>query len=135
MMMTNTLRTALTTALVAMGAASAQAQTPGSVGNELEIRVINNYASAVRVYAEDSFGRTKSLGWVNHSDAKTLTLPTEMTKLGPVDIKVFSDRPVLSPRAVPDGVRTMPLNLRPGDAVSLWLQTDLTDSWIQVVRS
>lgn len=134
-MMTKTLRISLATAVLAMSAVSVRAQTTNAAENTLEIQVVNNHSSAVRVYATDRFGRVKSLGWVNHSDSRTLTVPIDMTELGPVDIEVFSDKPVLSNRSVPDGIRTTPLNLRPGDAVSLWLQTELADSWVQIERS
>ncbi len=133
-MTTTTLRVALATAFLAMSAASVQAQTPNPVGNTLEMRVINHRTSPVRVYAEDTFGRIASLGWVNSLDARTLAVPVSMTKLGAVQIKVFPDKPVWSLREVPDGVRTMPVNLRPGDAVSFWVETELSNSYIQIVR-
>lgn len=130
-----TLRATLTTALLAAGAVCVQAQTPIPLGNTLEIRVINHHTSAVRVYVEDRFGTQKLLGWVNHSDTRTLTVPTDMTKLGSVDIKIFADQPVMSLRSAPYGVQTRPLNLRAGDVVSLRLQTRLEDSYIQISRS
>lgn len=139
-MTTTTLRAALATALLAMGATSVQAETTGPAvtdgpSSTLEVRVINNHGSAVRVYVEDAFGRMRSLGWVNRSDAKVLTVPARMTQGGAVQIKVFSDEPVWSPRAVPDGVRTMPLNLKQGDVVNFWVETNLTDSYLQIVRT
>lgn len=134
-MTTRTLAVALATAFLGMGAASVQAQTPGPAGDVLEVRVINQHTSAVRVYVEDVLGRVRSLGWVNHADARTLTLPTSMTKLGPVQIKVLSDQPVWSPRDIPPVVATMPLELRPGDVVEFRLQGKLTDSYIHIARS
>lgn len=128
-------RAALAAAFLAMGAVSAQAQTPSRSRNTIEVRVINNYASAVRVYAEDRFGQVESLGWVNHDDARTLTVPVSMTRLGPVHIKVFSYQSVWSPRSMPEGIRTRALNLRPGDVVNFWLRRELKTSYLQLVRT
>lgn len=133
-MKTRALRAALATAILALGAASVQAQTPSPVGNTREIRVINNHTSAVRVYAQDAYGRTRSLGWVSRSHTRTLTVPESMAKLGAVRIKVFADEPVWSPRAVDEGVATRPLNLRPGDVANFWIETELTDSHLQILR-
>ncbi|MCG6955064.1 MAG: hypothetical protein LJF04_03655 [Gemmatimonadetes bacterium] len=134
-MTTKTMRAALAAGLLAMGAASVQAQTPSRSGATIEVRVVNNYASAVRVYVEDRFGQTESLGWVNRADARTLTVPASITKLGPVQIRVFSNQPVWSPRTEPEGIQTRALNLRPGDVVNFWLQDELVDSYIQLVRT
>ena len=100
-----------------MGAASAQAQTPSPMGNTLEIHVINHYTAPVRVYAEDAFGRVRTIGWVNRAANKTLTVPADMRKHGAVRIKVYSDAPVWSPRDRVDGVWTMPSDLKPPDSV------------------
>jgi hypothetical protein len=134
-MKTRTLGAALAAGFLAMGAASVQAQTPSRDGTTIEVRVVNNYASAVCVYVTDRFGRNESLGWVNRSDARTLTVPAKMTKLGPVHIRVFSAQPVWSPRVEPEAVETRGLNLRPGDVVNFWLQNALVDSYIQIVRT
>jgi len=129
------LRAALAIAFLAMGATSLQAEPTGPAGNALEIRVVNNHTSAVRVYVEDAFGRMHWLGWVNQSDAKVLSVPAKMTELGAVQINIFPDEPIWSPRAAPDGVRTMPLNLKAGDVVDFWVETQLTDSYLQIVRT
>lgn len=135
-MMRGTLRVAMAAALLtAAGAASAMAETPEPARNTLEIRVINNHSSVVRVYVEDAAGRMRSLGRVNRADVEVLTLPEDVTDLGAVQIKVFSDEPVWSPRAVEDGVRTMPLNLKAGDVVTFWVETELTDSYLQIDRT
>jgi hypothetical protein len=133
-MTTTMLRAALAAGFLAMGAASVQAQTPSRSETTIEVRVVNNYASAVRVYVQDRFGRTESLGWVNHSDARTLAVPASITRLGPVQIRVFSAQPVSSPRVEPEAIETRSLNLRPGDVVNFWLQNELADSYIQLVR-
>jgi len=133
-MTTRIQRAALATAFLAMGAASVQAQMPSRADSAIEVRVINSHTSAVLVYVEDRFGQTKALGWVNHSDARTLTVPASMTRLGPVQIRVLSREPVWSPLSAQDGVRTRSLNLRPGDVVNVWLQNELADSYIQLVR-
>lgn len=134
-MKTRILRTALAAALLTVSAGSVQAETTASAPNTAEIRVINNYTSTVRVYVEDAFGRLRSIGTVDRSEAKILSVPESMTRRGAVLIKVFSDEPVWSPMAVPDGIRTMPLNLRAGDTVNFWVETDLPNSHLQLLRS
>jgi hypothetical protein len=133
-MRTKAMRAALAAGLMVMSAASVQAQTVSGGGTTIEVRVVNNYASAVRVYVQDRFGRTESLGWVNRSDTRTLMVPASMTRLGPVQITVFSSQSVWSPRTETDGIQTRSLNLRPGDVVNFWLQNELADSYIQLVR-
>ncbi len=95
----------------------------------------NNYTSVVHVYVEDMFGRVRSLGRVERSDFKVLTVPAGITELGAVQIKIFPDGPVWSTRAVPDGVRTMPLNLKAGDVVNFCVESVLTDSHLQIIRT
>ena len=134
-MMRGILRVAVATGMLAMGAAAVKAETSGPASEAFEIRVVNNYTSVVRVYVEDAYGRMRSLGRVNRSDMKTLTVPEDVTRYGAVQIKVFSDEPVWSPRALPDGVSTMPLNLKSGDVVNFWVETTMTDSHVQVLRA
>ena len=98
-MTTRTLRVAMATAFLMMGAASLQAEPTGPAGDAIEVRVVNNHTSAVHVYVQDIFGRLHSLGWVNRSDAKVLTVPGKMTELGAVQIEIFPDQPVWSPTA------------------------------------
>lgn len=134
-MKTGTLRVAMATAFLALGAASLKAETPGTTNEPLEIRVVNNYTSVVRVYVQDVFGRLRSIGRVERSDAKVLTVPEGMTDRGAVEIKIYSDEPIWSPLAAPDGIRTMPLNLKAGDVVNFWVETAMADSYLQIIRS
>ncbi len=134
-MMRGTLRIAVATAFLALGAATVKAETPGPESNALEIRVLNNYTSVVRVYVEDVFGRMTTLGRVDRSEFKVLTVPEGLTRRGAVEIKIFPDEPVWSPAAVPDGIRTLPLNLKMGDVVNFWVETNLTDSHLEIVRN
>jgi hypothetical protein len=125
---------AVATAFLALGAASAQAETPGPANNTVEIRVINNNASIVQVYIQDANGRMRSLGRVGRSDFRVLEVDRNVAELGAFQIKVFPDEPVWSLQGAPDGVRTRPLELQLGDAVNFWVETALTDSHLEVIR-
>lgn len=134
-MMKRTLRAALATAVLAMGAASVQAETPAAAGETLQIRVVNYHKTPVRVYVVDTFGRTTSLGWVNRSHTEILTVPASVAKLGAVRLKVIADDLFWAPTAASDAIGTRPLNLRPGDVVNFLIETELTDSHLQITRT
>lgn len=74
-----TLHVALAAAIMGLGATSAKAETPaaGPSNNTVELRVINNNASTVRVYVMDASGRLHRLGRVSSSDFKILQIPGE----------------------------------------------------------
>ena len=135
-MMKRTLGAALAAAFLATGAASVQAQKkPNPTGNTIQVTVINNYSAPVRVYAEDVYGRIQPLGWVNRSVNKVLSVPAEMGKHGAVRIRIYSDRPIWSPRDAVEPIKTMPLNLKAGDEVDFWVERELTESFLQIVRT
>ncbi len=135
MMTRGTLRMAVATAFMALGAASAKAETPGPASNTLEIRVINNNASIVQVYVQDANGRLRSLGRVGRSDFKILEVDKSIADMGAFEIKVFPDEPVWSLQGAPDGVSTRPLDLQLGDAVNFWVETAMTDSHLEIIKS
>jgi len=134
-MKTGTLRIAVATAILALGATAAKAETTGPANNTLEIRVINNNASVVRVYVQDANGRMRSLGLVGRSDFKIMEVPQQIAEMGAFEIKVFPDEPVWSLAGDPAGVRTRPLDLKLGDAVNFWVETALTDSHLEIIKS
>jgi hypothetical protein len=125
---------ALASAFLALGAATAKAETPGPADNTLEIRVINNHASVVHVYVEDANGRMRSLGRVGRSDFKIMEVDKSIADMGAFKIKVFPDEPAWSLLGAPDGVRTYPLDLTLGDAVNFWVETAMVDSHLEVIK-
>jgi len=131
-----TLHLAIATGLLALGATSAKAESPvlGPANNTLEIRVINNNASPVRVYVQDAHGRMHNMGNVARSDFKIMEIPGEITAMGAVQLKIVPNEPVWSLAGESAGVRTRDLTLRIGDAVNFWLETDLTDSTVEILR-
>ncbi len=133
-MKTGALRIAVATAILALGATAAKAET-GPANNTLEIRVINNNASVVRVYVQDANGRMRSLGRVGRSDFKIMEVPRQIADMGAFEIKIVPDEPVWSLLGEPDGVRTRPLELKLGDAVNFWVETALTDSHLEIIKS
>lgn len=131
---TGALGIAVATAIMAVGASAAKAET-GPANNTLEIRVINNNASVVRVYVQDANGRMRALGRVGRSDFKIMEVPAQIADMGAFEIKVIPDEPVWSLLGEPDGVRTRPLELKLGDAVNFWVETALTDSHLEILKS
>lgn len=134
---TGALRVALTAAFVAMAATSAGAETPvvGPANNTLEVRVINNNASVMRIYVQDANGGMHAMGRVARSDFKIMEVPREIADLGAFEIKAFPSEPVWSLQGDSDGIRTKPMSLELGDVVNLWLETNLEDSVVEVQRS
>lgn len=124
-------------ALLALGATSAKAESPvvGPTSNTVDIRVVNNHASAVRVYVRDAQGRMHRLGKVANSDFKVLEIPGEITAKGDVEIRVVPDEPVWSLLGGADGIRTNRIELKLGDAVNMFVETDLLSSQVEIARS
>ena len=131
-----TLHLAIATGLLALGATSAKAESPvlGPANNTLEIRVINNNASPVRVYVQDAQGRMHNMGTVARSDFRIMEIPGELTALGAVQLKIVPNEPVWSLAGEAAGVSTRDLTLRIGDAVNFWVETDLTDSTVEILK-
>jgi hypothetical protein len=131
-----TLHLAIAAGLLALGANSAKAETPvlGPANNTLEVRVINNNASPVRVYVQDAKGRLHRMGTVASTDFKIVEIPGEITELGAVQLKLVPNEPVWSLAGDPDGVRTRDLDLKIGDAVNFWVETNLTDSKVEILK-
>lgn len=131
-----TLRIAVATAFLALGAASVNAETkPGPANNTLEIRLINNNASTVKVYVRDAKGRMHQLGRVAPSDFKILEVTKAITDMGSFEIKVYPSEPVWSLQGAADGVKTRELDLGMGDAVNFWVETEITDSMVEIIKN
>jgi hypothetical protein len=135
-MMKGTLHVALAAALLGLGATSAKAETPvaGPANNTIDLRVVNNNASMVRVYVVDASGKLHQLGRVSRSDFKILEIPGALIAKGDVQIKVFPDEPVWSLQGGADGIRTRSLSLKLGDAVNLFLETNLDQSVVEIAK-
>ncbi len=130
-------RVALMMGLMAVSAVSTQAaevRTHENDESKTEVYVVNNYLSAVRVFAEDAGGKLHSLGRVARGSLKTFDLP-EAVASGEFRIKVYPSTPVWSP--IPDdfGVKTNSLDSQRDHQVRFWLEADLTQSIVEIDRS
>ena len=76
-------RVALMMGLVAFSAASAEAAELKGSGDEAthEVRVVNNFQSQVRVYAQDANGHLHLLGRVSRGKFKVLEVSSEITEM------------------------------------------------------
>ena len=134
MMMKGICRVALVMGMVAFSAASAEAvQVKGSWDDAgHEVRVVNNYQSPVRVYVQDVNGRMHLIGRVARGEFKVLEVSAEIADMDDVRLKVYPNEPVWSLVGNTTGIKTKELSLQEGDAVTMWLETDLTQSMIEV---
>ena len=131
-----TLMVAVAAALLGLGATSAKADTPvlGPSTNTVELRVVNNHASRVMVYVQDSRGKLHSLGRVASADFEILQIPGEIAAMGDVQIKIFPSEPVWSLLGDDAGVATRGIALRLGDAVNMFVETNLYESQVEIQR-
>ena len=131
-----TLSVAVAAGMLALGANGVKADTPvlGPANNTLEIRVINNNASPMRVYLQDANGKLHRMGMVASTDFKIVEVPGSVTSLGAVQIKLVPNEPVWSFAGEPEGLRTRDLDLAIGDAVNLWVETNLDDSKVEIIK-
>lgn len=129
-------RVALVMGLVAISAVSIEAaelQGPDDVITT-EVYVVNNYLTDVRVFAEDAQGRLHKLGRVARGSLKSFAVP-EAAAGGEFRIKVYPSAPVWSPVADDYGVKTNPLRSERDHQVRLWLESDLSQSFVEIDRS
>jgi hypothetical protein len=128
-------RVALMMGLVASSAASVEAAViDGTPDATHEIRVVNNYVSPVRVYVQDAQGRLHQLGRVGRGRFKVLKVSNEIAELGDFRLKIYPSEPIGSLVGDDDGIKTRELALEAGEAINLWLETDLTQSMVQVEK-
>ena len=135
-MMKRTYRVALMLGMAVLGATSVSAAvvTGPDDANTHEIRVVNNYQLPVMVYAQDADGRLHNLGRVARGQFKVLELPNDVAEMGDLRLKVFPNAPSWSLVGNEDGIRTKDMSLEEGQAVNLYLESDLTQSMIQVEK-
>lgn len=141
MMMTTTTmkksmtRVALATAMLTTGATGATADAnPAPATTSVEVRVINNYVAPVRVFLRDATGRAHDMGWVGRSDVRILQVAQAIADLGAFQINVVPDVPIWSSLNSDEGIRTNGLTLAPGEALNFWVETNLADSKVELVK-
>ena len=128
------LRVALMMGSITLGTASVEAAEihgPDDAATH-EVRVVNNFRSPVRVFAEDAEGHLHDLGRVSRGQFKVLELSAEVADMGVVRLKVYPNEPAGSLTGNSDGIKTKPLAIEGDDSVTVWLETDLTQSMIKV---
>ena len=132
-----TLVAAVTVALLGLGATSAKAEPPvlGPANNTVDLRVVNNHASPVTVYVQDAKGRPHYLGRVATSDFKILEIPGNIAAMGDVKIQVYPWEPAWSLLGEAAGVATQQIPLRIGDALNVFVETDLLKTQIEIEKS
>jgi hypothetical protein len=131
-----TLHVAVAATLLGLGATSAKAETPvaGPGNNTVELRVVNNSTTAVRVYVMDANGKLHGLGRVWTDDFRVLEISGDIAAKGDVQIRVFPDQPVGSLQGEADGVESGSLSLKLGDAVNLYVESRINQSQVEIAK-
>jgi len=135
-MMKGTFRVALMLCMAVFGATSVSAAVvtgPDDAATH-EIRVVNNYQLPVMVYVQDAEGALHNLGRVARGQFKVLELSNEVAAMGDLQLKVYPHAHIGSLVGDEDGIRTKDLRIGEGQAVNLYLESDLTQSMIQIEK-
>jgi hypothetical protein len=117
--------------LVGLPGAAHAATVPADEASP-EIRVVNNNAARVRVVLVDADGRHRTLGYVASRKAEIFTVGDQALDGRSVRVKVVVDEPVWSAANSGDAIRTRALWLEDGSAVQLWIERDLTASFVEL---
>jgi hypothetical protein len=133
--MKRTYGVALALGLMMVSTASVDAAEVRHFDDEIgpAVFVMNNHLETVRVYAEDAEGRLYPLGRVARGQLGSFDVPEHVTT-GEFRIKVFAASPAWSPIASELGVKTNPLRAERDRQVTMWLETDLTASIVEISR-
>ena len=127
-------RVALTAVLVAGSVASADAaETQGPDEMTTEVHVVNNHLVPVRVYMEDAEGKLHRLGRVARGGVASYEISDEFASAD-FRIKVFPTSAAWSPVSDDYGVKTNPLNVERDRQVTVWLETELDQSMVEIDR-
>ena len=128
-------RVALILGLAAFAATSLQAAEIDNVTDEItnSVRVVNNYLAHVQDYVEDSEGRLHSLGRVARGELKEFELPEEVTRES-FRIRVVPRPSAWSLQQDDYAVKTNPIDLERYSEVTLWLESDLSQSKVETTR-
>ncbi len=135
MMKKGTLSTVLAATFLALCATTAGAQVAHAAADARQVRVINDYHAAVRVYVQDADSRLHHLGRVLPSQAKGLAIDGDIAAKGSFRIKVFPEAQPWARMSEDGGIRTRDITLAEGETVSFWVERDLTRSRISVSQS
>lgn len=129
-------RMALALSLALFGATSVEAAPLTGPDDAMAngIRVVNNYAETVRVYAVDAEGRLHKLGHVARGELTELEVPADVAS-DAFRIKIFPGQPVASSDVDDYAVKTNPLNLSDDADVTVWVEPELTDTVVEMSRS
>jgi hypothetical protein len=129
-----TLSVALAVCLAALNAGTVSAQTQAGAPADHEIRVVNGYGTAVRVYVQDARGGLYMLGRVAVSDFKIMKVPAAVAARGVVHIEVYPVQPFEALAPLTDGIATRSIRLNGADAVNLYLESDLLRSVVEIAN-
>jgi hypothetical protein len=136
--MTKLSRAALFASVILLAAAPAgRAQTHGpqsSAPEATELRVVNNHGYRVGVVLVDAGGKHHTLGRVGNGDVRIFALAGRFADRGSFRVKVFTDEPVWSAGSTEEAIRSRDLQPRSGEAVTVWVEPDLTRSRITLGR-
>jgi hypothetical protein len=132
--MIQTLAVALAMASTAsVGQAAPTGDELGSTGDP-ELRVVNNHEYRVQIVLVDKSGRHHTLGHVAPNKAVSYDVE-EFTDYGlPVQVKVVVDEPVWSAGATDKAVRSGALYISENTEVRVWVESDLTQTEVEVYR-
>ena len=124
-------------ALLGLGATSVKAETPvvGPSNNTVELRVVNHHAASVNVFVRDAEGILHRMGKVARSDFGVMQIPGDIAAKGDVQIRVVPEAPVGSLAGGADGIETRDIQLKLGDAVNMFVETELTASPVEIQKT
>ena len=131
MTMKGTFRVLVAIAALAAGVSTAEATE--TTPDTHEIRVINDYATPVEVYLEDAKGNLHALGRVADAEFKVLEVADDVVAMGDFHLKIYPEARMGTMVDATSGIRSVELRLDHGDAVNVWLGTELARSQIESV--
>jgi len=119
--------------LVALGAGPIDGAEPGAPGDRVgnQIVVVNQSVTPVRVFVEDSEGRSYELGNLDRGETRMFEAPAEFMERGDFQVRV-RPRQYAQRFSDPVSITTGALDIDDGEAVILWLDRDLARSKVEV---
>lgn len=126
-------RAIMVMSLVAFSAGSIEAAEPNVPGDGLghRIVVVNESATPVRVYVEDSQGERYALGRLERGRTQAFDAPAGVMEHGEFRVRVHPD--YYAQRFTdPAKITTRPLEIADNETVVLWLDRELSRSTVEV---
>ena len=128
-------RVALVMGLMMMSVTSVDAAETREVADEVtpQVFVMNNYQADVRVYIEDAEGKLHSLGRLTRGSLGSFQVPEDLSDTT-FRVKVF---PAWGPGSMVSediGIGTNELDSARDEHVRVWVETNLTDSIVEIAR-